>query len=340
MNQVAEIRGVDSFARKCRSGIRFLSVLSPVRALSAIAYDWACIVMCFTVAIQFPNPVVWVIAALLIAGRQHALLLLMHDGAHFRFHPNRRLNELISDWFTAYPFLVTTQGYRLHHLEHHNHLNTEDDPDWMRKLADADWDLPKTKLMILGILARDFFGGGMIDQLRSIVHFRKTNSQSSQKRYDRLVFLMVAAGLVTFFKLWIPVLLLWFVPIFMVVPVIMRLRSIAEHFGLPGETALNSSRNYAGPWWERMFFTPHNGGYHLDHHLFPSVPFYNLPRLNKLLNKHPEYREFAYKNDSLLSSLNRSVLSDITLSSDADANNRKETTVLNARRRRMKMQAA
>ena len=38
---------------------------------------------------------------------------------------------------------------------------------------------------------------------------------------------------------------------------------------------------------------PHNVGLHLDHHIFPSVPFYNLKKLHEILLKDPAYVAFA-----------------------------------------------
>ena len=104
---------------------------------------------------------------------------------------------------------------------------------------------------------------------------------------------IAAVSIVT--GIWPAVLLLWFLPAFTLLPVILRIRSIAEHFGVEGEHELNMSRNTHAPWWERFLLAPHHSGYHLDHHLFPSVPFYNLPELHRRLTRQRDYAAHAHQ---------------------------------------------
>jgi fatty acid desaturase len=52
---------------------------------------------------------------------------------------------------------------------------------------------------------------------------------------------------------------------------------------------LSSTRSVMPYFWERAFFAPHNVNYHLEHHLYPGVPFYNLPELHKALMQNPTY---------------------------------------------------
>jgi fatty acid desaturase len=45
---------------------------------------------------------------------------------------------------------------------------------------------------------------------------------------------------------------------------------------------------------ERLLLGTNNINYHLDHHLYPSVPFYNLPALHDSLLKTKDFRENAH----------------------------------------------
>ena len=58
--------------------------------------------------------------------------------------------------------------------------------------------------------------------------------------------------------------------------------------------ALTQSRTTRCSWLERLFIAPKNVYYHLEHHLFPSVPFYHLPALRCELLRQPGYRERAH----------------------------------------------
>ncbi|QDU36064.1 Fatty acid desaturase [Maioricimonas rarisocia] len=292
--------------------LRRLSRLNVWRCLSEIALDWCVIAACFAVCVQVWHPAVWAVAAVIIATRQHALLIVMHDASHYRLLPNKHWNDLVSNVLLSWPLIVSTEAYRANHLAHHSHLNTDDDPDWVRKRGKAEWEFPKTKWQLLCLLARDCLGAGFVAQLRAL---RDLSSDKRPKpvgsRWPRLAFYGVAATAITAANLWIPVLVLWFIPVFTLLPVILRIRSIAEHFGLEREHELNSSRNFIGPLWERLLFAPHNVGYHLDHHLYPSVPFYNLPKLHRLLQSRPDYAQRAHQNAGLVSGASRTVLDDV-----------------------------
>ena len=56
---------------------------------------------------------------MIIGARQLGLAILMHDAAHNALSPHRKFNEILSDFFCAYPLLARTDAYRRYHLQHH-----------------------------------------------------------------------------------------------------------------------------------------------------------------------------------------------------------------------------
>jgi fatty acid desaturase len=48
---------------------------------------------------------------------------------------------------------------------------------------------------------------------------------------------------------------------------------------------------------------PRSIGYHIEHHWYPSVPFYNLPTLHARLMERAEFRAHAQCSHALLDSL-------------------------------------
>ena len=72
----------------------------------------------------------------------------------------------------------------------------------------------------------------------------------------------------------------WVLPLFSWFLVLMRLRGIAEHWGINGRVG---TRTTLVSWIEGFLLAPHNIGYHADHHLFPAVRFYALPELHRVL---------------------------------------------------------
>ncbi|MEZ4830029.1 MAG: fatty acid desaturase [Bacteroidia bacterium] len=64
--------------------------------------------------------------------------------------------------------------------------------------------------------------------------------------------------------------------------------------GLAYDRLLSSANRKSPITAESFFISPHQVGYHLEHHLYPGVPFYHLPKLHKLLRKQDEYVEKAH----------------------------------------------
>ena len=77
---------------------------------------------------------------------------------------------------------------------------------------------------------------------------------------------------------------LWVLPAVTVLQMILRVRAICEH-GAPRDhvSPLTAARtSLAGPLLRIVLF-PHHVNYHIEHHLFPAVPHYNLPQLHEAL---------------------------------------------------------
>lgn len=302
--------------------LKQLSRLTAWKSMAAILFDWGFIVGSFVLASSVGHPAVWIAAAIVIATRQHALLILMHDASHFRLLQSHKANDRLSNWLLAWPLFVTTEGYRQNHLAHHRHLNTDEDPDWVRKRGKPAWNFPKTRIGLAWLLFKELLGGGFLEAIRAITDLsgrQRVAAKSHLPKWERPAFYLLAISLITYFGLWWIVLALWILPAFTLLTVILRIRSIAEHFGVEHEHELNSSRNTNPYWWERFLLAPHNSAAHLDHHLFPSVPFYNLPKLHECLAQNPRYATCAHQSDSLFGTNPTSFFSEVTQAETARA---------------------
>jgi fatty acid desaturase len=271
-----------------------------VRFGVAAVFDWGLVAVGFALPHVWNTIPVWIAAMVLIATRQHALLILMHEGAHFHLHPNRRWNDLWSDLFFAYPFFATTAGYRLGHLEHHRHSQTERDPDIRFRSEDSNWKLPKTPTEFALSLLRAFLWQGMAHTIRG---FRFYSRMPEQKRLAResgvfpkkiAFYLSWIVGL-TLVHGWSTFFLLWVVPMLTFFRLFMRLRSLAEHWGLPEDVGY-PARSTVPAAWEQFLFLPHQVSFHAVHHHFPGVPFYALRETHSKLRRDPEYRKLDHVN--------------------------------------------
>ena len=61
--------------------------------------------------------------------------------------------------------------------------------------------------------------------------------------------------------------------------------------------------DFQGRVHDRLPVVPRYIHYHIEHHWYPSVPFYNLPALHAHLLAQPEFRQHAVVTTSVLASL-------------------------------------
>ncbi len=74
--------------------------------------------------------------------------------------------------------------------------------------------------------------------------------------------------------LWI--LLIWNLSTFTSFITIFHLRMLCEHHGIDGTYRIKAT------WLQRLAVFPYGEDCHLEHHLYPSVPFHNLARLRAI----------------------------------------------------------
>ena len=65
----------------------------------------------------------------------------------------------------------------------------------------------------------------------------------------------------------------------------LRIRGITEHAGYaPNPDQRLNARTVINP-VETFFFAPHGVNYHVEHHVYPSVPHFRLPEVHRLMSE-------------------------------------------------------
>jgi fatty acid desaturase len=273
-------------------------VLIPVsilRTVLALSGDWLLIIASAALSYKFSSSLaVYLFACLIIASRQHGLLVMMHEGAHEHLFPNAKWNDRITNIVTSWPFGISMEKYREHHLQHHQFTNTEQDPDWGRKVEHPQWQFPKSSLRFWQDFLPYLWGLG-VRELSFAIFALGVRPRTSPGAY---IFYGILLTGITLTHSWLPVLKFWFLPFFAVLPLLMKVRSISEHLGLTNKTELSASRNIIGSPIEAFFFGPHSNALHLVHHLYPQIPWFNLWTMRTALRLDKSFREGAHENHS------------------------------------------
>jgi fatty acid desaturase len=282
-----------------RDEIRAFTRRSNATGLFAIAWSWAVIAGCFAALALAPRPLVFVAAVIVLGGRQLALAVAMHEAAHGTLFQARWLNEVLTDWLCARPVWSDVARYREHHLAHHAHTGTDRDPDLGLALAE-----PMSRGSLARKLARDISGASGLRRVVGLLlidaELLRFDVGGSPRRAPRRSLGYHAATLAK--NLWKPLLanlvlfavldalgigwtyLAWAAAYLTMFSLVLRVRSLAEH-ACTERTAdqfLNTRTTRAG-WLARMTFAPLHVNYHLEHHLLPTVPWWRLPALHRVL---------------------------------------------------------
>lgn len=262
--------------------MRALSELAPWRFCLALGFDLA--VIAAAVALSewfFFSPLAYLVSILLIGSRLHALGVLMHDCVHYRAFRDRKVNMMVGE-LIAWSVLTTAEGYRNHHLLHHRHLNTPEDPDWVRKSGQDKFHFPKDKATVAKELLFQLSGLGIVELSLMLRKGAEGKPVPAKIRALRLSFYLAVFALCITTGTLDKLALYWLAPLLTSFPLVFYVRSVAEHHGnLSYDHLYTSSRTTIVKPWEGILLLPHNVGYHLEHHLYPQVPFYRLPALHR-----------------------------------------------------------
>lgn len=233
----------------------------------------------------------------------------MHDGVHYRLFRNRRLNDWTAEIVLAWPNLISARAYRKNHFGHHRYLNTPQDPDWARRQGDPTWVFPQHWSRLATVMLRDLSGLGAIYYLRlALMLLRRDTGVSRGFLVARYGFYVAVVATLAWFGAIHLLLMYWFVPLFTWMTVIFRVRSIAEHSAIEGSThAYAQTRSTRASLLEHIFVAPKNVNYHIEHHFYPSVPFYRLPELHRVLMSRSDFKEGVHVTRSYLGVLRESV---------------------------------
>ncbi|GAB5340787.1 MAG: guanitoxin biosynthesis L-arginine gamma (S) hydroxylase [Pseudomonas fluorescens] len=260
--------------------------------LLAVLADVAVIVLAVYFADRYN--ILYPLAILFIGSRQRALASLLHEAAHMTLTQSKQLNKIIGEYLLGYPIFQNYEAYRRSHvqLHHHNLGDPDKDPDHRYYIESGLYNATDRFDFLIGHLLKSLTLANTYRYFLYLVKNRAGDvvanpSQGVKLLATHAVLLLVFSY---FMSPWAYV-LFWLVPYFTVFQVIGWLSEVSEHFGRFGvyKEEVELTRNRFPALLERLIIGMHGDNYHLTHHLFAGIPFWNLKKAHDVLMDDERY---------------------------------------------------
>jgi fatty acid desaturase len=264
-----------------RAILDFLGVIATTAAVPWLYFlypSWITIIACILLSIHNFN----------------ALTQVGHSSGHGSFLSNRRWNEIAGEIACAFRGL-RREGFNVAHQMHHAYLNEEHDGDLLFGRPDE----PTRRLLLMCL--QDLL---LITAIQRVIQLMQTDRKAYEPRpwqnlsmgffLDRIGLLLpiVAAQIGVLAYYWLVIgaeyyFYFYALPLATLYPVQIRLRSACEHSFEAGYNVAASgrwvTRSVNANFVERFLIGPLYSDYHFEHHLLPTVPYYNLPIIRHYL---------------------------------------------------------
>lgn len=227
---------------------------------------------------QLPGVLGWMVRAplyVLAAASLHGISLFTHEGVHGALARRPGWNRALAA-VCAWPVLQNFSAYKVLHLRHHADLGGGLDPDHYTNYTPRPW------LVFLMNWGRLLLGYPAYITMIPILGWRQ-GSASDRGWIALEVAAVLGLGVLAVFAPLPSGALLhgWVIPM-LIINTLVNIRGMSQHTLLPEPAhPIRGSRTILTNPVTTFFMC--NENYHLEHHLFPRVPWYNLPRLHALL---------------------------------------------------------
>lgn len=257
---------------------------SDLRGVWCITSQWAITIAIFVAMAVWTNALSIAIGLVLLGGRQLGFFVLTHETGHRTLFKTQWLNDFVGTWLTSPLDYSNGQSYMREHLLHHRAVGTREDPD----LANyQDYPIPRARLKRK--LWRDFSGRtgwrNLSAKYKAMGQMRNLSAEDrAALRRGILLNGLMLGTMIWFGVAWLY--LVWMGAQIFIYPAIVRIRQIAEHAAVPDLTSSdvreNTRTSLANP-LVRLVLCPHQVNYHVEHHLYASIPIYRLRETHEIL---------------------------------------------------------
>jgi fatty acid desaturase len=268
--------------------LRDLHLKQPARHFAISLRQFAMLLAASAAAWAFPQPWIWIPAAVVSGWTIFNFTVLLHEVVHRTVWsgPKPRAERALGLLY-AVPSGISSLQFTRWHLTHHAELG-DPEADPKRHYLSPKINRPWYKLL--------YFTPALFP-----IYFRAARKETAtypptlQKRIARertgtiLFHLAIMAGLYSLGGFGV-LARVYLVPYFLVFPVAFALNRLGQHYAIdPDDPAKWGTVMRPSRWWDFWYLY---SAYHLEHHYFTGVPLYNLRRLHFALR--PFFQEIDW----------------------------------------------
>ncbi len=264
-----------------KAEIRRLHKIQAWKHFLIVGWQFFLLVSSTAVLVVTRNPVIWIPFAFILGFTIFNFTVLLHEVVHNAvFVPSNRsrlLNRILGLMY-AFPSGISATQFTKWHLDHHaglgsptedpkrHHLSPKVNKRWVKLLYYT------LALFFIYFRAAATEASNYSLELQNRIKKERTFTILFQLSLMALCYFLGGAGVL---------LRVYVVPIFLVFPIAFSLNRLGQHYNIrPEDPAQWSTLVKSSLFWNIAFLY---SNFHLEHHYFPGVPFYNLARIHKLL---------------------------------------------------------
>ena len=269
-----------------RDLLRQLCRRNNLRTALTLGIDWAVIIAAVLVSLRFPLTWVYLLSVLVISRQMNAISELHHHAIHGNLFRSRWLNDAF-EFLYSLPLFTRVSADRADHMEHHQTYSVANNDHlvWGRGYGLNPLLQGSRPYMLWFLLIRPFCGVLQFEALKGI--FVNPNWRDRSYRRTMLAFwgLVIAAFALAGrldLLFWY-----WLVPYFTLFQVFFFWDDMMGHYNCPR----TGTREMRGPAF--LLITGHGTTYHNVHHLYPTIPWFHMPRATRVF-VNPEEVDVAY----------------------------------------------
>jgi fatty acid desaturase len=235
---------------------------------------------------------VWIVFAVVLGFTVFNFTVMLHEVLHgLVFQSSSASLSRFLELLYALPTGISPSQFTRWHLDHHAELGS-DEGDPKRHHLSPRINKPWYKLLYFTpALFPIYFRAAARE---TATYPRDLRKRIAAERIAAILLHLTVVCAVAYWGGWNLLLKAYVVPVFGVFPIAFALNRLGQHYDInPDDPAQWSTLMKPNPFWDFAYLW---SNYHLEHHYYPGVPFYNLPGLRRVLE--PYFRSKGMKEKS------------------------------------------